>query len=40
VPSPVVGSWHLVWLELPGSDGALLADTRSDEHWSVTWERD
>ena len=21
--SPLVGSWHLVWLELPGPDGAL-----------------
>jgi hypothetical protein len=23
VGSPLVGSWHLVWLELPGPDGAL-----------------
>ena len=35
VRSPIVGSWHLAWLDLPGADGALHRIT--DAHGSLIY---
>jgi hypothetical protein len=36
--SPLVGSWHLAWLELPGPDGALrrITDTKGSLIYTPT----